>query len=163
MPKKNSIWLPPTLEEVVLPSHVTNEVMNQMFIMHSPTVQTVIRHIIGEELLYPLALVFLYPSKVISIFLSNAMDLLQSPDMLQALAQKVILPHFLVDKKLTMVMQKYDLWNDMALVGGLFSHSQLLQKCEFYGVFETMKKSIDTCSFIYLKHTFPSDPRLMGV
>ena len=103
MPKRNCIWLPPVVEEVVLPSHVTNEVMNQMFIMHSPMVQTVIRHIIGEELFYPFALVFLYPSKVISIFLSNAMDLLQSPDMLQALAQKVILPYFLVDKKLTMV------------------------------------------------------------
>ena len=36
-------------------------------------------------------------------------------------------------------------------------------KNEFYVVFEAMKTSIDTCSFIYLKHALPSDPRLMGV
>ena len=121
MPKKNCIWLPPALEEVVLPSHVTDEVMNQMFIMHSHVVRRAIQHIIGEELLFPLALLFLYPSQVISIFLSNAMDLLQSPKMLQVLARKVILPHFLVDNELTLAMQKYDLWNGMALVGGFFS------------------------------------------
>ena len=54
------------------------------------------------------------------------MDLLQSLDMLQVLAHKVILPHFLVDNKLDMAMQKYDSWNGMALVGVLFSHFQLL-------------------------------------
>ena len=161
--KKFHIWLQLTLDEAVLPKHVTDEVMNQMFIMHSHTVRTAIQNIIGEELLHPLALVFLYPSQVISIFLSNAMDLLQSLDMLQALARKVIFPHFLVDNKLNMAMQKYDLWNGMALVGGLFSHFQLLQKHEFYVVFEAMKKAIDTCSIIYLKHALPSDPRLMGV
>ena len=91
------------------------------------------------------------------------MDLLQSPEIRQVLARKVILPHFLVDNKLTQAMQKYDLWNGMALVGGLFSHSQILQKHEFYVVFEAMKRSIDTGSFIYLKHSLPSDPRLMGV
>ena len=83
--------------------------------------------------------------------------------MFKILARKVILPHFLVDNKLTLALHMYDLRNGMALVGGLFSHSQLLQKHEFYGVFEAMKKSIDTCNFIYLKHALPSDPRLMGV
>ena len=91
------------------------------------------------------------------------MDLLQSPKMLQVLARKVILPHFLVDNKLTLAMQKYDLWNGKALVGGLFSHSQILQNHEFYVVFEAMKKSIDTSNFIYLKHALPSNPQLMGV
>ena len=75
-----------------------------MFIMHSHMVRTAIQNIIGEELLCPSALVFLYPSRVISIFLSNAMDLLQSPDMLRVLAHKVILPHFLVDNKLDLAM-----------------------------------------------------------
>ena len=86
------------------------------------------------------------------------MDLLQSLEMLQILARKVILPHFLLDNRLILAMQKYDLWNGMALVGGLFSHSQLLQKHEFYVVFEAMKTSIDTCSFIYLKHALPPNP-----
>ena len=78
--------------------------------------------------------------------------------MLQALARKVILPHFLVDNKLILAMKKYDLCNGKALVVGLFSHSQLLQKHEFYVVFEALKKSIDTCSFIYVKHALPSEP-----
>ena len=150
-------------DEVVLLRHITDEVMNQIFITHSHSVRIVIRHINGEELLCPSALVFIYPSQVISIFLSNAMDLLQSPDMLQVLASKVIFPHFLMDNKLDMAMKKYDLWNGMALVGGLFSHFQLLQKHEYYVVLEAMKKAIDTCSIIYLKHALPPDPCLMGV
>ena len=60
-------------------------------------------------------------------------------------------------------MQNYDLWNGMALVGGLFSHFQLLQKHEYYVILEAMKQAIDTCSIIYLKHALPPDPRLMGV
>ena len=59
-------------------------------------------------------------------------------------------------------MQKYDLWNGMALVGGLFSHFQILQKHEYYIVLEAMKKTIDNCNIIYLKQSLPSDPRLMG-
>ena len=50
------------------------------------------------------------------------MDLLQSPKMLQALAHKVIRPHYLANNKLILAMQNYDLWNGVALVGGLFSH-----------------------------------------
>ena len=83
MPKKNRIWLQSALDEVVLPRHIMDEVLNQMFIMNSHSVSSAIRCIIGEELLCPSALVFLYPSQVISIFLSNAMDLLQSPELLQ--------------------------------------------------------------------------------
>lgn len=87
----------------------------------------------------------------------------ESPEMLHSLARKVVLPHFLVDNKLILAMQNYNLWNGMTLVGGLFSHNQLLQKHEFYVVFEALKKSIDTCSSIYLKHALPFEPCLMGV
>ena len=90
------------------------------------------------------------------------MDLLQSPEVLQGLAHKVILLHFLLDYKLEMAMHKYDLWNGMALVGGLFSHFQILQKHEYYTVLEVMKKTIDNCNIIYLKQSLPSDSRLMG-
>ena len=51
----------------------------------------------------------------------------------------------------------------MALVGGLFSHFQLLQKHEYYVILEAMKQAIDTCSIIYLIHALPPDPRVMGV
>ena len=62
MPKNFKIWLQPALDEVVLPRHITDEVLNQMFVMNSHSVSSAIWCIIGEELLYPLALVFLYPS-----------------------------------------------------------------------------------------------------
>lgn len=42
MPTKNCIWLPLALEEIVLPSNITDEVMDQMFIIHSPTVRRAI-------------------------------------------------------------------------------------------------------------------------
>ena len=163
MPENFCIFLPPALEENVLPNIIIDEVLDQMFLIYSITVRRAIRYIIGEELLCPSALMFFYPSQLVSIFLSNAMDLLQSLEMLQALAHKVIRPHYLVDNKLILAMKKYDLWNGVALVGGLFSHFQLLHKHEFYVVFEVLKKAIDTGSFIYLKHALPPEPRLMGV
>ena len=83
--------------------------------------------------------------------------------MLQVLACKVILPHVLVDNKLDWAMQKYDLWNGIALVGGFFSHFKLLQKHEYYVILEAMKQAIDTCNIIYLKHALSPDPRVMGV
>ena len=58
-------------------------------------------------------------------------------------------------------MQKYDLWNGMALVGGLFSHFQILQKHEYYNALEAMKKTIDNCNISVLKQDFSSDTRLM--
>ena len=105
MPNFFYIWLPLALEEAMLPSNITNVVMDQIFIIHSPTVRRAIWHIISEELLCPSTPLLFYPSQLLSIFLSNAMDLMQSPKMLHVLAQKVILPHFLADNKLIMAMQ----------------------------------------------------------
>ena len=50
----------------------------------------------------------------------------------------------------------------MALVGGFFSHFQILQKHEYYIVLEVMKKSIDNYNIIYLKESLPFDPWFMG-
>ena len=105
LPKKFRIWLPPTLEEVVLPKDIMDAVIDQMFIVHLPTVRRAIQHIIGDDLLCPLAPLFFYPSQLISIFLSNAMNLMQSQEMLHALGQKVIHPHFLAGNKLILAMQ----------------------------------------------------------
>ena len=90
------------------------------------------------------------------------MDIIQSLEMLHALAQKVIHPHFLDDNKLVMAMHQYDLWNDMALVGGLFSHTQLMQKHEYFIVFDAIKKSVDNHSFIHLKNVLQTASRYMG-
>ena len=88
-----------------MPRDIIDEVMDQMFIVHSPMVRRAIWHIIGDEFFCPMAPLFFYPSHLISIFLSNVMDIIQSLVMLHALAQKVIHPHFLDDNKLVMAMQ----------------------------------------------------------
>ena len=163
MPKNYRIFLPSILGEKVFPTTVTDEVMDQMFLIYSVTARRDIQHIIGEELFCSSALTFLYPSQLISIFLSNAMDLMQSPDLLHTLAQKVIHPQYMADNKLILAMQNYDLWNGAALVGGLFSHFQLQQIHEFFDIFEAIKKAIDTGSFNYLKFSFPSASNLMDV
>ena len=161
LPKFFWIWLKPTLDEAVLPKHITDEVLSQMFIINSSLVYSSIWCIIGEEFLFPSTLVFFYPSQVISIFLSNVMDLIQSLELLQGLGQKVILPYFLLDFKLEKAMQKYDLWNGMALVGGLFSHFQILQKHEYYNALEAMKKTINNCNISALIQALLSDTWLM--
>ena len=49
----------------------------------------------------------------------------------------------------------------MALVGGLFSHFQILQKHEYYNALDAMKKTIDNCNISVLKEAFSSDTRPM--
>ena len=147
----------------MLPTTIIDEVMDQMFLIYSVTAWKAIQHIIGGEFFCSSALTFLYPSQLISIFFSNAMDLMQSPDLLHALAHKVIHPHYLADNKLILAMQKYDLWNGAALLGGLFSHFQLQQIHDFIYIFEAIKKAIDTDSFNYLKLSLPSASNLMDV
>ena len=78
---------------------------------------------------------------------------MQSPVLLQSLAQKVIWGTFIANKKLSIAMPHYDLWHGMALVGGLFSHSQLLVKHECFSLFEAIKKSIDNHISIHMKNT----------
>ena len=60
-------------------------------------------------------------------------------------------------------MQKYDLWNGVALVGGLFSHFQLLQNHEFFDIFEAIKKAIDSAIFNYLKFSLLSASNFMDI
>ena len=123
LPKNFRIWIPLRLDEGVFPADVSDVVLDLMFIVHSPNVWRAIQHVIGEELLVSIVLHFLYPSNFISIFLSNTMDLMKSPLLLQLLAQKVIQDHFIANNKLSITMQHYDLWSSMALVEGLFFHS----------------------------------------
>ena len=60
-------------------------------------------------------------------------------------------------------MHQYDLWSGLALVGGLFSHTQLMQMHEFFIIFDAMKKSVDNHSFIHLKNVLQTASRSMGV
>ena len=50
----------------------------------------------------------------------------------------------------------------MALFGGLFSHTQLMQKHEYFIVFDAIKKSVDNRSFIHLKNVLQTASRSMG-
>ena len=76
MPKNFCICRSPSLKEGVLPSDLSNAVLNIMFIVHSPTIMRSIHDVIGEELLSSTMPLFLYPSHIVSIFLSIAMDLM---------------------------------------------------------------------------------------
>ena len=59
-------------------------------------------------------------------------------------------------------MQHYDLWNGMALVGGLISYSQLLFKHECFILFEAIKKSIDNHSSIHMKNALQATSYALG-
>lgn len=85
---------------------------------------------------------FLYPSNLVSIFLSNALDIMQSPQLLQSLDTKVPRHYFLANNKPIVSMQHYDLWVGQALVGRLFSPSQLMQKHEALVTYEVLQRAI---------------------
>ena len=59
-------------------------------------------------------------------------------------------------------MQIYDLWSGMTLVGGLFSHSQLLFNYECFVMFEALKKSIDTQNYYHMKNALQATPHILG-
>ncbi len=69
------------------------------------------------------------------------MDLLQSVPLLEIMAAKVIHFEFWGEHKLQVAMQHYDLWAGNALVGGLFTWTQLMEKHDFLATYEALQKS----------------------
>ena len=105
---------------------------------------------------------FLYPSNVVSIFFSNAMDLLHLVPLLEDLARKVVIPHFWNDNKLKLALQKYDLWSGHALVGGIFQKSQLIRKHELLVMYDSLQKLFASQNSRIMRSTLQTTTRALG-
>lgn len=71
-------------------------------------------------MLSPQAKMILYPHQLFSSFLSNALDLLQSIPLLDLVFFKSVRQDVLPLASLHEALEKYNLWQGSALLGGLF-------------------------------------------
>ena len=126
LPKNYRIFLQLVVDEEALSHPLDDEVLDIMFILLSSSTRRAIHHVIGEDFYSKTSRHVLYPSDLVSIFLSNAMDLLQSTSRLEIIAYKVVKLEFWAQNKLKQAMQSYDLWSRNALVGRLFSRTMLM-------------------------------------
>ena len=78
LPKNYRIMLQPVVEEGALSHPLDDEVLDIMFILLSSSTRRAIHNAIGEDFFFATSRHVLYPSNLVFIFLSNAIDLLQS-------------------------------------------------------------------------------------
>lgn len=111
----------------------------------------VFKRVIGEEILFPRERWAIFPSQLISIFLSNMFDLLQSLSMLELIAAKVVKHVFLLGNKLLLAIQRYDLWEGNAHIGGIFLWHLLLSRHVFVSIYDNIKHTLEMQNFSYIQ------------
>lgn len=122
---------------------IKDDMLAIIFFCEQPHIERGMKRIIGHEILSPLAKRLIYPSQILSVLLSNALDLLQSSLHLELIVSRFIRLSFLQGGKLVKVCQKYDLWSGVALIGSLFHHHALLSNHGVYMVFERINKALE--------------------
>lgn len=132
---------------------IKDDMLAVIFFCDRPHIRRGIKRTIGHEILFPPGKRLIYPSQILSIFLSNALDLLQSPFHLELIVSRFVRPGFLQGGRLVKACQKYDLWSGAALIGSLFHHHALLSNHGVYNVFESIKKALERQSFRPVKAT----------
>lgn len=100
--------------------HITDEILGQFFNVQSNHTRRSVKRIIGEEILFPQAGRLIFPYQLVSIFLSNTLDLLQSLELLEIITERVACDVYLPSNKLISIVQKYDMWEGEVEIGGLF-------------------------------------------
>ncbi|GLJ28026.1 hypothetical protein SUGI_0550330 [Cryptomeria japonica] len=99
--------------------------LGRVFRVSCPQRLDAVKTIIGEEILKPHAFKLLFPSQLLSVFLSNCMDGLQSYNMLKIIVDDAILPGFIKQGELLQCVQNYNLGNDSAFILGIFPRRDL--------------------------------------
>lgn len=117
---------------------------------------------IGEEIMFPQARQAIFPSQLISIFLSNAFDLLQSLSMLELITAKVVKHEFQPSNKLLLATQRYDLWEGNAHIGGIFLRYFLLSRHDFMSLYDNIKHTLEMHKFSYIQNALDIHRREIG-
>ncbi|GLJ25419.1 hypothetical protein SUGI_0486700 [Cryptomeria japonica] len=124
--------------------HITNDMLHQVFNTSNYQKRSV-KMIIREEILFPQASKLLFPSQLVSIFLSNAMDLLQSLDSLEHIAKRVQ-TGALFSEHGAGTWQVHNNIQDCGLSKSFDSISLAIDKINLHGGFERLYYSVDSGS-----------------
>lgn len=99
---------------------------------------------------------------MVSIFLSNTLELLQSAELLFLITNKVIQPQFIEDSKLILAIHKYDLWWGYAFMGGLFPFYLLLKKHEYMMIYDCIKRALERHNYMIFRTTLHVVAKALG-
>lgn len=142
--------------------HITNEHIGLVFLSHSYQVWKSIKRIISEHILFPQSRRIIFSSQLVSIFLSNALYLLQSMPLLEIIFAKVVRYVFLLDNKILLVVQRYDLWDGATYIGGIFPRQFLLNRHVFLSIYNNIKYSMEMQNFSFIQRVLDRHYRDIG-
>lgn len=112
--------------ELPISEEIGDVELQLVFKDHCATLKNHIKRVVGGEILEPEAKRLIYPSHLLSIFISNLMDLLQDVKLVESVTNKVVNEEYLQNDVLYKSYQRYDLWKGHGYVGGLFPKHFLL-------------------------------------
>lgn len=124
--------------------------------MSCPSLLDSIQTILGQEILCPSSPRLLFPTQVLSIFLLNVMDLVQSFVFLSIVVQESVSPNYLNEDELLQAIQGYKLEKGKAFIGGIFPKYYLRKKLAYKEVYGAIKKGLrddDPCSLYRILNT----------
>lgn len=75
---------------VAFHGHINDRDLDQLFLLHNLELRRAIKDFIGEEMLSPQAKRIMYSHQILSSFLSNALDLLQSIPLMDLVFFKLV-------------------------------------------------------------------------
>ena len=87
---------------------IKDDMLLTPFFYDCPHIRRGIKRIIGNAILFPTGKRLIYPSHILPVFLSNSMELLQSPFHVELLAARFIRSVYLHENKLSKFCQRYD-------------------------------------------------------
>lgn len=124
--------------------HDTDEVLGQVFHVQSNHTRRSVKRIIGEEIIiFPQASRLIFPSQLLSIFLWNALDLLQSLELLEIIVERLVCDVYLPANKLISTIEKYDMWEGESEIGGLFPRYLLQNGHAYVSLYDSIKNTLE--------------------
>ncbi|GLJ07649.1 hypothetical protein SUGI_0071710 [Cryptomeria japonica] len=107
--KKFRVPIKPRRGELPFAEPFDDGEIRRVFKVSCPDQLDAIKTVIGEGILSPRAPKLIFPSQLLSIFLSNCLDALQSYDVMKIIVDDSVQPGFLRQDELLKCVEKYNL------------------------------------------------------
>lgn len=132
--------------------HIDDEDLDQLFHLQNPQIRRAVKDFIGEEILSLQAKIILFPYQILSSFLSNALDLLQSIPLLEIVFFKLVRQNVLEPATFHEALANYNLWQGSALLGGLFLQHCIQSSHAYMVLYDRIKHALERQHFRHVKN-----------
>lgn len=117
---------------------IEKDELQKFFKVNYKSVLNCIKVIIGEDVFHTELQMIIFPTNLLSIFLSNILDLVQNFNVLKNIANKFVISLYLENDALLQSVQQYDFTKGDGLVGGLFPRHLIHFKKRYAEIFQGM-------------------------